>query len=259
MFSNPPPSTPYIQAQYPKLYSSSPIEPYYINKLEAIKNEKCIFKLEGFNEIRQKGVTTAEIVETSQIIRKYCKTQLIPLRKFLEEYKEYANKCGLTDTVSNVASYIKRKMVQAELETVANYPQSFSFLNTNDNSNFNKNVQVEVNRNEESKPEEANPLKILLGVNNECNEKVSDEKRYNSCAEFFKSFNQPNLKVNSYSTLSPNIEDFVKLFDQNKQKSRSVESLFHGKPNIMTSLNFNQDYYDSNLTKLSELNKLRKI
>lgn len=91
-----------------------------------------MFRLEGFNEINSKnGSTKQEIVDASQMIRKYCKEHQKPLKTFLNEYKEYAKKCELKKTVNNVDFYIKRKMVQSELELVANYPKTFNFLDSN--------------------------------------------------------------------------------------------------------------------------------
>lgn len=264
MFLNPPTTSRYLQTHFPKLYSDSPIEPYYIKKLEAIKNEKCIFKLEGFHQIRQKGVTTAEIIETSQIIRKYCITQLIPLRKFLEEYRQYAKKCDLTETVYNVAAYIKRKMVHAELEIIANFPQDFSFLHSSTESiDHNDSLNDEVDNDAETAIlDDANQTQSVLEDHpylNTTNEDIKEENSHNSCTNFFEPLNQADVRVDSYAPLTPKIEDLVSLIDQNRRKSRSVESLIQG-TNILDTFNFtSMDNFDTSDMKISELNKLRKI
>ncbi|XP_072932585.1 uncharacterized protein [Epargyreus clarus] len=131
LFSNSPPTSTYMIDHFPQLYKESCIERQYISKVEEIRNEKCVFKLEGFNEIApKKGTSTQEIVEASRMIRKFCRIQMISLKKFLEEFKTHARKCDLKYTVNNVAFYIKRKMVQAEIELEANYPKTLGFLNS---------------------------------------------------------------------------------------------------------------------------------
>ncbi|XP_048001497.1 uncharacterized protein LOC125238263 [Leguminivora glycinivorella] len=129
LFTNPPPSSTYLQSHHPQLYTNTQLENYYVSKLEAIRNEKCVFKLEGFEEIGPKnGATKQQIVETSQLIRKYCLSHSITLKKFLVEFKEYVAKCQLTNNVQNVAFYIKRQMVKEEMTMIANCPKTFSFL-----------------------------------------------------------------------------------------------------------------------------------
>lgn len=129
LFSNPPPSSTYLTSHYPQLYTGTELENYYVTKLESIRNEKCVFKLEGFEEIGPKnGVTKQEIVETSQLIRNYCLSHSISLKKFLIEFKGYTAKCELKNSVHNVAVYIKRKMVKEEITLIENYPRTFSFL-----------------------------------------------------------------------------------------------------------------------------------
>lgn len=66
------------------------------------------------------------------MIKTYCKTRIIPLKKFLCEFKVFAKKCELNYTVNNVASYIKRKMVEEELLMVENYTKSLHLLNFSD-------------------------------------------------------------------------------------------------------------------------------
>ncbi|XP_063629563.1 uncharacterized protein LOC134800996 [Cydia splendana] len=129
LFTNLPPSSTYLNSHHPKLYTNTQLENYYVTKLEAIRNEKCVFKLEGFEEIGPKnGVTKHQIVESSQLIRRHCLSHSITLKKFLIEFKEYASKCQLKNNVQNVAFYIKRKMIKEEITMIANCPRTFSFL-----------------------------------------------------------------------------------------------------------------------------------
>lgn len=119
----------------------------------------------------QKGVTTNEILETSQMIKKYCKTYMKPLRKFLAEFKEYAKKCRLNYTVNNVAFYIKRKMVEEELQMVSNYSRTLSFLNLNsaDKSEGKKDFLSGCDRDKGSRIKEEknkeNQMKLLSSLN----------------------------------------------------------------------------------------------
>ncbi|XP_063541895.1 uncharacterized protein LOC134750618 [Cydia strobilella] len=129
LFTNPPPSSTYLNSHHPNLYPNTQLENCYVNKLEAIRNEKCVFKLEGFEDIGAKnGATKQQIVETSQLIRKYCFSHSITLKKFLIEFKEYAAKCQLKNNVQTVAFYIKRQMVKEEITMIVNCPRTFSYL-----------------------------------------------------------------------------------------------------------------------------------
>lgn len=65
------------------------------------------------------GTTKHDIVEVSQMIRNHCKNHLIPLNKFLNEFREYGERSGLKNTVHNVSFYIKRKMIHAEMKMIA--------------------------------------------------------------------------------------------------------------------------------------------
>lgn len=71
----------------------------------------------NFNKIS--GTTKHDIVEVSQMIRNHCKNYLIPLKKFLNEFKQYGERTELQHTVYNVSFYIKRKMIHAELKLIA--------------------------------------------------------------------------------------------------------------------------------------------
>lgn len=185
MFSNPPPTSPYLDQIFPKLYTQSNTIQHYIKKVESIRNNAFNdvekhqkvntdeVKLETFSDMQnQKGVTTSEILETSQMIKKYCKTYMKPLRKFLAEFKEYAKKCGLNYTVNNVAFYIKRKMVEEELQMVSNYSRTLSFLNLNaDKSEEKKDFLCihfcgtnEICRSKQEKSKQ-NQMKLLASLN----------------------------------------------------------------------------------------------
>ncbi|KOB77281.1 Thiol:disulfide interchange protein DsbA [Operophtera brumata] len=182
MFSNPPPISSYLDQVFPKLYTQSNTIQHYINKVESTRNNAFKevennqkfntddIKLETFSEIHnQKGVTTNEILEASQMIKVYCKTYMKPLRKFLAEFTEYARKCGLNYTVNNVAFYIKRKMVEDELQMISNYSRTLNFLNLNSaNRTEEKKDLIKTNledaRNKDEKGRE-NQMKLLSSLN----------------------------------------------------------------------------------------------
>ncbi|KAJ2941644.1 hypothetical protein O0L34_g14701 [Tuta absoluta] len=90
--------------------SAEAIKKDEIKKMNEL-NKACI--LANVDEL--KGTSKQDIVETSQMIKNYCKEQQVPLKNFLENFKEYATRCELTNTVNNVGFYIKRKLVHAEL------------------------------------------------------------------------------------------------------------------------------------------------
>lgn len=99
--------------------------------MDTIKNDT--FKLDALTDLKtQNSVTAHEILNTSNMIKKFCKSHMISLKKFLTEFKKYARKCELNYTVNNVAFYIKRKMIEEELLMVENYSKSLNFLNLND-------------------------------------------------------------------------------------------------------------------------------
>lgn len=143
------------------------------NDVEKRPQNNDDIKLETFSDVRnQKGVTTNEILETSQMIKVYCKTYMKPLMKFLTEFKEYAKKCGLNYTVNNVSFYIKRKMVKEELQMVSNYTKTLSFINLNSVNetaekneclNYSFRKKMETARNKEEKMKE-NQLKLLSSL-----------------------------------------------------------------------------------------------
>ncbi|XP_028157625.1 uncharacterized protein LOC114350872 isoform X2 [Ostrinia furnacalis] len=287
MFLTPPPTSPFLETHFPKLYSKEPIDPYYIKKLESIKNEKCIFKLEGFNDIKQTGVTTAEILHTSQIIRRHCKTNRCTLRQFLERFKEYVQRCQLKESIHTISTYIKRLEIAAELKYHGQRPH-FSFLDASVEDDIKSDAVTTVSENvietDNMNSDETAQLKMLLGVppatsspkkkskkNKKNKENVNrsniEDGKYSSTQEFFKSFEMPssNSRANSYSPLTPNVEEFVKYYNsqsQHGQRSRSVETLAVTRPapKVVATISFSsQEFFDASLAKMNELNKFRKI
>ncbi|XP_053619797.1 uncharacterized protein LOC128680582 isoform X2 [Plodia interpunctella] len=237
MFSNHPPTSRFLNDYFPKLYSHR-VEPSHIEKLEAIKNEQCVFKLEGFSEIpQQKVATQEEILQTSKIVRRYCKTKMIPLKKFFDEFKQFATRCELSHTVNNVAYYIQRKGIRAELYIVNNMPKTFSFLDT---STIIEDVVTPI----VPKPK-VSKVGHVIGA--------KDVKLNPTCAAFFNSFNKKYLENKSVPA-SPLIDpDSFYNVSRDKMKSRSVESLL--------SKNFNVKSEDSSNSFLNfdEFTKIRRI
>lgn len=248
MFTNQPPTSKYLNEAFPELYSHTHVEPEHITKLESIQNDPCIFNLEGFHEIPQhKGTTAEEVLEASRIIRKYCKTQLIPLRRFLMEFKEYATRCDLKNTVNNVATYIKRKMLQAELDIVKNCPTSFNFLEPTDVYQGQDILITDSIDFLKAKPVDYAP--------------INDVKLNDSCAAFFKSFNAKYLenswKLDKTASYSP-LNDNSLYISNEKLKSRSVESL----PQCNDKINIKSPdsrLLSAHLMNLQEMAKLRRI
>lgn len=98
-----------------KIVEVTEIENKIVKKNKPIKDLKI---QSGFlNEIS--GTTKHDIVEVSQMIRNHCKNHLIPLNKFLNEFKEFGERSELKNTVHNVCFYIKRKMIHSELKMIA--------------------------------------------------------------------------------------------------------------------------------------------
>lgn len=98
-----------------KIVEVTEIENKTSNKDKPVRDVKI---QPGFlNEIS--GTTKHDIVEVSQMIRNHCKNHLIPLNKFLNEFREYGERSELKNTVHNVSFYIKRKMIHAEMKMIA--------------------------------------------------------------------------------------------------------------------------------------------
>ncbi|CAG9794634.1 unnamed protein product [Diatraea saccharalis] len=157
MFINRPRTTSCLRKYFPELYTEHPPDPYYISKVESITNERCVFKLEGFHDYKQTGGSRREIFEVSKMVRQYCRSKSITLRKFLEEYRQHEKRCNIKGTMCSMASYIKKKQVEAELELVENIPTSFSFLDCSSDSG--------IETMSDEKPLESQQLKMILGVN----------------------------------------------------------------------------------------------
>ncbi|RVE46004.1 hypothetical protein evm_009346 [Chilo suppressalis] len=265
LFVNGPPTSRYLRRNYPELYNNRPVEPQYVDKIESIKNEKCIFKLEGFHTYKLTGVSSNEIIEASRIIRHYCQTHFLTLKNFREEFHQYATKCNIKESVSNITAYIKRKHVEAELVTIEKIPKDLKVFNISFDS-----VESDVLADE--RPLESQKLKMLLGVSakssdvEDSNDNTSSKDKSISCAEFFKLFksNQqiPDVKYVAYSNSNvyppPTFEDFAKALDMNHVKSRPGDGV---NISVLANKSFkrNQDImYDSHVKKFN-LTKAREI
>ncbi|XP_031764134.2 uncharacterized protein LOC116412823 [Galleria mellonella] len=237
MFSNPPPTSQYQEELFPNLYSISDVKPSYIRKLEMIKNEKIVFKLEGYNELLgQDDIKPDEKTEASKIIRKYCQSKLISIRKFLDDFKVYASRCQLEITVANIENYIKRKMLEGELHIVHNCPKNYDFLelapepfeNCKDNSN-KSDVSAIINNTDISlsilKPKAIKDTKVKQTA------KIA--KLNDRCAAFFEYFNFRHLKksltMEEAVSQLPLIEILSNETCRKYKKSKSIESLLYNK------------------------------
>ncbi|CAD0205371.1 unnamed protein product [Chrysodeixis includens] len=129
LLSDYPPITFYTLQQFPKLYRQNKITKTNVKEIEQATLENCVFNLEGYYDMKiQKGVTTKDIIKTSQLIRKYCKTHAKSLKHFLREFLDFAKKTGSTNSVHNISMYIRKKNVKDEIDTWKNMPIHFSFL-----------------------------------------------------------------------------------------------------------------------------------
>ncbi|KAI8422936.1 hypothetical protein MSG28_014039 [Choristoneura fumiferana] len=129
LFTNRPPCSIYLNSHHPSLYDNSEINDNYTTKVEAIRNDKCVFKLDGFRKfcIKQ-SATRKQIVDTSKLIRDHCQGRNITLDQFLIEFEQYAKTCKLCDTVTNVWGYLQKQLIKDEMTMISNWPVSFSFL-----------------------------------------------------------------------------------------------------------------------------------
>lgn len=141
LLSDYPPVTFYTMQQFPKLYRQTKITKSNFKEIEQATLEDCVFNLEGYYDMKiQKGVTTKEIIKTSQIIRKYCKTHAKSLKHFLREFWDFAKKTGSTNSVHNISMYILKKNVKDEIDTWKNIPIHFSFLDIEVDENVINNT-----------------------------------------------------------------------------------------------------------------------
>lgn len=130
-----------------KIIEITDIENRTSNKDKPIKDVKM--KSGFLNEIS--GTTKHDIVEVSQMIRNHCKNHLIPLNKFLNEFKQFGERSELKNTVYNVSSYIKRKMIHAEIKMIADqknnlkfFEDEFDLISFEDNPTKQLDVKVSV-------------------------------------------------------------------------------------------------------------------
>lgn len=148
LFTHRPPSSIYLNSHHPSLYDNSELNDTYTTKVEAIRNDKCVFKLDGFRKFcRNESLTKKEIVETGKLIREYCQGRNITLDQFLIEFELYANKCELQDTVTNVWGYLQKQLLKDEITMISNWPVHFSFLDdelplSNSRDDDDKNLKV---------------------------------------------------------------------------------------------------------------------
>ncbi|CAK1594778.1 unnamed protein product [Parnassius mnemosyne] len=131
LFTNQPPTSIFLAHYFPKLYTESQLQ-QHIAKVESCRHDTSVIKMQELDKIVPKsGTSRNEIVEASKMIRNYCKMHMKTLERFLKEFKEHTERCGLSNTVGNVAFYIKRKTIQAEIELEANYAMTLELLAEN--------------------------------------------------------------------------------------------------------------------------------
>ncbi|XP_068625678.1 uncharacterized protein [Battus philenor] len=122
LFANQPPTSAYLIRHFPKLYSESQLFQQNVGKIIPKPDDTSVMKLQELTTFdHANGASKTEILEASLMIRDYCKRTGKTLDGFLREFKEHTEICGLPNTVGNVSLYIKRKMVQTEIQLVASY------------------------------------------------------------------------------------------------------------------------------------------
>lgn len=130
LFTNQPPKSVYLTRNFPHLYTE-----LQTPKKGGCSHDNNILKLRELVRLAQRsGTSRIEIVEVSKMIRNYCRTHMKTLERFLKEFKEHTERCGLANTVGNVGSYIKRKIIQAEIVLEANYATTLERLKRNDDA-----------------------------------------------------------------------------------------------------------------------------
>lgn len=166
-----------------KMIEVTEIENKTSNKDKPVKDVK---RQSGFlNEIS--GTTKHDILEVSQMIRNHCRNHLIPLNKFLNEFKEFGERSALKNTVQNVSFYIKRKLIHAEMKMIADqknnlqtFEDEFDLISFEDSPINQQEVKTNVddfNRNKKANDYIENKIvdKSTKAVKNTVNEK-SDMK-----------------------------------------------------------------------------------
>ncbi|XP_049880726.1 uncharacterized protein LOC126377108 [Pectinophora gossypiella] len=110
--------------------------PYYEKTEETVKKPADTFtnlcnNIEGLEKLNLNGTSTQDIVDTSEMINNYCTEKQVPLKSFLENFKEYSARCELQNTVNNVVFYLKRKTIHEELKLAAVVHKAKRYSNEN--------------------------------------------------------------------------------------------------------------------------------
>lgn len=155
----------HFKAGHIKIVEVSEIEKKTIHKGNPVKDMRM--KPGFLNEIS--GTTKHDIVEVSQMIRNHCKNHLIPLNKFLDEFKEFGERSELKNTVHNVSFYIKRKMVHEELKMIADQKNNlktieddFDLISFEDYPSRQQEVKASVDDfNKNNKPNDYNETTVV--------------------------------------------------------------------------------------------------
>ncbi|KPI93642.1 hypothetical protein RR46_12807 [Papilio xuthus] len=134
LFTSRPPVSSYLMKNFPTLYPAATQQIKQTTNQET--NKHNINKKQNIKQkIQSSGTSKAEILEASIMIRDYCKQNMKSLKVFLKEFKEHTQRCGLTNTVGNIAFYIKRKIITSEIELEANYVNTLELMTRNYESN----------------------------------------------------------------------------------------------------------------------------
>lgn len=196
----------------------------------------------------QIGATRREILEASHMIGRYCKEHQIPLKNFLEEFKEYAAKCELKDTLVNVGFYIRRKIVHANLKNVSKV-QTAKNLGAIDDGIKEKNGHQEnsqTNFDKDSNTAKSrdlqNQIKLLYGVSKSA--KYADDLiDVSDKMDSMPLHDNDDNATSKYSEPNPDHPSPIRLLKRN---------------NNMNMKNDNPGFSSSHLAKL-EVMKCRKI
>ncbi|KAL4703368.1 hypothetical protein ACJJTC_015446 [Scirpophaga incertulas] len=209
---------------FPDLYPRRSVEPQFIEKVEGIRNDRCVFKLEGFNKYQRTG-SSRDLHEVSKLIRQHCLAHNITLRRFGNEFKNYTSKCRIQESVANVADYVKRKSVGAELITVQDYTNNYNFLdlsNSSDGPEVKKRRIPPVSTFENEA--ETKQLRLMLALgSSSSNGSTSAESQSSSCAEFFKLFNNKKESRKTSKSVQAMFENYAAIYKQHQMKRKAME------------------------------------
>ncbi|KAJ8709903.1 hypothetical protein PYW08_009907 [Mythimna loreyi] len=125
-----PPTSHFLSQHFPKLYRQTKVS---IRELRQLSLEDCVFNIQGFHNMKiHKGTTTKYILETSQMIKLYCRAHNKTLKTLLNEFQVFAKKTEAKYTIDHIAMYIKQQFLKDELVTYSDMPRTFSFLELGD-------------------------------------------------------------------------------------------------------------------------------